>query len=72
MGIIIRSPLKADDIKNLLDGNEFSGIKYIFTEKKGMEMHFDVEGEGDCVNVAKDAIKATDYGKVLYFSVIKK
>lgn len=76
MTIIVKAPLMADKIKELLDGNAFGGVSFAFVEKKGMEMEFRVSGENvetlDVVAIAKNAIKATDYGKGIYFSVIQK
>lgn len=75
MNIIVRTPLMADKIKNLLDGNTFHGMSFVFIDKKGMEMTFRVSGDSieglDVISIVKNAIKATDYGKGIYFSVIK-
>lgn len=76
MNIAIRSPLMAAEIKELLDGNAFDGISFQFLEKKGIEIIFAVSGDGietaDVIAIAKNAIKATDFGKGIYFSVIEK
>ena len=76
MNIIVKAPLMADKIKNLLDGNTFDGVNFVFIDKKGMEMIFSVSGDSievlDVVTITKNAIKATDYGKGIYFSVIQK
>jgi len=72
--IIVKAPLKAENIQQLLDGAEDEGFTFRFVEKKGFEMEFEVTGESfaDPVDVVKALIKATDYGKGLYFSVVIK
>jgi|GEM_PF-1935712 len=74
MNIIIKAPLMADKIKELLDGNSFNGTSFSFVEKKGMDMKFVVECEDlssqDVIDITKKAIKDTDFGKALYFSVV--
>ena len=74
MNIIVRAPLKADDIKQLLDGNSYEGYTFKFIKKTGIDMEFETTGESakDPVDVAKATVKATPYGAALYFSVIKK
>lgn len=76
MNIIVRTPLMADKVKSLLDGNTFNGVTYEFKDKKGMEMTFGVSGDGieniDVILVTKSAIRSTDYGKGINFSVIQK
>lgn len=76
MKIAVRTPLMADKVKTLLDGNTFSGVSYIFEDKNGMEMTFGVSGDGietmDVIAITKSAIRSTDYGKGINFSVIQK
>ena len=74
MSIIVKAPLKADDIKQLLDGNSYDGYAFSFIKKTGIDMEFEVTGESakDPVDVVKAAIRGTDYGSALYFSVVKK
>ena len=74
MNVIVKAPLKAEDIKQLLDGNEYEGYAFQFVQKSGMDMNFAVTGEGskDVVDVVKAVIRATDYGSALYFSIVKK
>ena len=74
MNILVRAPLKADDIKQLLDGNSYDGYTFSFVKKTGIDMEFEITGEGpkDPVDVVKSTIRGTDYGSALYFSVIKK
>lgn len=76
MDIIVKSPLMSEKIKELLDGNSINGVSFAFVEKKGMEMTFSVSGDDieklDVLAITKNAIKATDYGKGLFFSVVLK
>lgn len=68
--IYISSALKQQEIIELLEKLEGT-ISYKFVEKKGIKMTFEVVGAEAQVAVdsAKSAIKATDFGKVLYFQV---
>ncbi len=71
MKIVVKSPLKAQEIAQLLDGHSQDGFSLRYTGKRGMELEF----ETDCTNAnqavaaVKSLIKATEFGKVLYFSV---
>lgn len=73
MNIIVKSALMQDKIKDLLDGGVFDGVIFSFVEKKGMDMTFSASGENidsiDVAAAAKKAIKATEYGKGIFFSV---
>jgi len=62
-----------DKIIETLCANDFDGVSFSFIEKKGMELTFsaacaDAENT-DVVAIVKKAIKATSYGKGLFFSV---
>jgi len=74
MDIIIKSPLMQDKIIDTLSGGTFHGLGFSYMGKKGMEMTFSVTGDGaeteDAVAAAKSAIKATAFGKGLFFSVV--
>ena len=74
MNIVVKAPLKANDIQQLLDGNSYEGYTFRFVKKSGMVMEFEVVGEGamDPVDVVKSTIRGTDYGSALYFSVVNK
>ena len=60
MNIVIKAPLMADKIKELLDSNTFDGARFTFVEKKGMEMTFSVHADNveamDATAIAKNAI----------------
>jgi hypothetical protein len=62
-----------DKITELLDGGVFDGIVFSFIEKKGMALTFHASGDNvetaDVEAIVKKAIKSTDYGKGIYFSV---
>jgi len=76
MNIIVKAPLMADKIKDLLNGGTFDGVLFQFVGKTGMLMTFEASADNiqtlDPAAIAKKAIKATDYGKGLYFSVENK
>lgn len=64
--IYVGSALKQEEIKATLEE-----IGYKFVAKKGIKLSFEHDGMeiADAIAKAKSAIKATSYGKVLYFSV---
>lgn len=68
--IYVASALKQQEIISLLETSD-EGIKYKFVEKKGIKLSFEVDGAEvqEAVDKAKAAIKATDFGKALYFQV---
>ena len=74
MNILVKAPLKANEIQQLLDGTTAEGLTFQFVEKNGMAMEFEVIGEsvGNAIDVVKALIRGTDYGSALYFSVVKK
>ena len=73
MNIIVKTPLMQDKIMELLDGGAFDGVVFSFVEKKGMALTFSASGDNldsiDVEAVVKKAIKSTEYGKGIYFSV---
>lgn len=71
MKIMVQTPLKNREIQELLDGKEIGGTSFAFVEKKGIALVFEVSGtdSDSACTVAKQAIKGTDWGKILYFSV---
>lgn len=69
--IIINSAMKQDNIKELLESLEYEEITYKFKEKKGIQLIFEITGDKEqAIRVAKDTIKSTDWGHVLYFNVV--
>ena len=74
MHIIVKAPLKTDDIQELLDGYSSEGFTFRFESRKGFEMTYEVLGEStaDPTDLAKSLIRSTDYGRGLYISVLKK
>ncbi|MCL2152294.1 MAG: hypothetical protein FWH57_04945 [Oscillospiraceae bacterium] len=73
MNIIVRTTLMQDKITELLDGGVFDGVVFSFIEKKGMALTFHASGDNlemvDVEAIVKKAIKSTEYGKGIYFSV---
>lgn len=74
MKLVIRAPMKGDEICSLLDGYSKDGVKFSFEKKEGITLTFDVQGENtaNACAAAKEAIKATAWGKVLYCSIEAK
>jgi len=71
MKITVRTPMKAIQIQELLDGYQANGISLRFLSKSGICMEFEAEGSDadTVVSLVKSLIKDTDFGKVLNFSV---
>jgi hypothetical protein len=69
--ITINSAMQQENIKALLAAIDQDGITYTFKEKKGIALFFGVTGDKEAaIRLAKDAIKAEDWGRVLYFNVV--
>lgn len=71
MNIIISAPLKRNEIVSLLTSYTENNISFKLVKSTGLKLEFEVEGiDGEAaLSLAKDMIKATDFGKVLYFTV---
>ncbi|WP_207941006.1 hypothetical protein DOK78_001440 [Enterococcus sp. DIV2402] len=68
--ITVSSAMQQENIKKLLESIENEAITYKFKEKKGIQLIFKITGDKDAaIRLAKDAIKAEEWGKVLYFNV---
>jgi chorismate mutase len=68
--ITVSSAMQQENIKKLLESIENEAITYKFKEKKGIQLIFEITGDKDAaIRLAKDAIKAEEWGKVLYFNV---
>ena len=74
MKVIIRAPMKGDEIAALLDGYSEGGTTFTFEKRDGISLTFDVAGDSatDVCAMAKGAIKATPWGKILYYSIEAK
>lgn len=72
MNVIVRTPLKADQIQALLDGYQSDGVSLRFLSRSGISLTFQCEGidSAGAIALVKALIRNTDYGKVLNFSVI--
>lgn len=70
--IYVNCAMSADAVKDLLVNTE-GDIQFEFVEKKGIKMSFNVNTDDldAAVRCAKDIIKSSDVGKVLYFQVTK-
>lgn len=70
--MIISCPIKQDFVIEIVEGIE--KYQYKFESKKGMNLEFSVNTEDidDAIATAKQAIKATEVGAVLYFQISAK
>lgn len=67
--IYVGCAIKQDEIIKTL--NE---LGYSLAKKSGVKMQFDTKSDNiqDAISKAKNAIKATTWGKVIYFTVTDK
>jgi hypothetical protein len=63
--------MKGKEITEILASYAQDGVSFTFLQRSGLHYTFEVEGiEGEeAVGLAKRLIQATEFGKVLYFSV---
>jgi len=69
----IQSPMKRDFFIELLNGQTIDEVTFNLEKEEGMKLFFSYEGDVNldrAIRVAKDHIKTTDYGKVLYYIVM--
>ncbi|NMB18738.1 MAG: hypothetical protein GX984_04710 [Erysipelothrix sp.] len=69
----IQSPMKRDFFIELLNGQTIDEVTFKLEKEEGMKLFFSYEGDVNldrAIRVAKDHIKTTDYGKVLYYIVM--
>lgn len=71
--IYISCGLNQDFVINLLEESKEEGITYKYEGKKGITLSFSVDTEDldKAITVAKQVIKATPIGSVMYFQVTK-
>ncbi len=68
--ITISSPMQQDHIKELLSNYREGDVTFTFCKKEGIKIFFEVTGNpADAVIKAKELIKNTTWGTVLYFQV---
>lgn len=68
--IWINAPVEQPFVISLLDGRTINGNTYKYAGKKGsLKLLFECSGENDPVQTAKQAIKDTQIGSVLYFQI---
>ena len=72
MIITVSTPLKGKEIIELLSDYNENGISFKYISNKGIRYDFEVDGlEKDAaISLVKEIIRATQFGKVLYFSVL--
>lgn len=73
MKISVNTALKQQEIIELLDGNQIDGITYLYKEKKGMNLIFEVDSEdGDkAIKLAKAKIKSAPFGSAILLTIHK-
>jgi len=71
MIVIVNSPLKTENVVEVLDGYDKNGVTYKLIKKEGMKLTFQVEGVDriGAIDLTKKIIRSYDFGKVLYFQV---
>lgn len=71
--IYVSCPAKQDYIIKCLESTKDDGIEFKYVDKKGIKMSFDVNIDDldKAVDIAKKAIKSTEFGSVLFFQVTK-
>lgn len=75
MLIKVKSGLKKDEIKALLEDYSEDGVSFKHLQTKGLIMDFDVEGYPDeetAIKATKKIIKSEKWGAVLYLAVDTK
>lgn len=70
--ITISCAMKQEFIIELLDGKMIDGITFKYEGKSGINLKFscDSEDKESAIKTAKQAIKATEIGSVLYFQIV--
>lgn len=69
----IQSPMKRDWFVEVFDGKTYNDVTYKLEKTDDMKLYFSYEGDVDlerAIRIAKDHIKTTEYGKVLYYIVM--
>lgn len=69
--IVISSPMKRDFFVETLEKYNENGVTFKKVDEKGIKLHFETTAEDEeaAARIAKDVMKATDIGAVLYFQV---
>lgn len=69
--IQVSSPLKRDWMKEFIMDLEYEGKKYGFIKEEKMNLYFDIETNDmdKAIRHLKDSVKASEFGKVLFFNI---
>lgn len=73
--IIVNCALRQDDVIGIVENIQVENDKvFKFLKKQGLQIYFEctLEDEQKAAAIAKQAIKDTEVGKVLFFSVNAK
>ncbi len=70
--ITISCPIKQDFIIETLDDKTIDGIGFTYEGKTGINLRFKITGDDKekAIRIAKETIKATEIGSVLYFQIV--
>ncbi|MGY3750603.1 hypothetical protein [Vagococcus acidifermentans] len=70
--IVVNSPMQQDAIIELLNQYDKDGVSFSYKNKQGIKLFFETNAEDleAAAKLAKEEIKAQEWGKVLYFQVI--
>lgn len=71
MKIAIRSALKKEEIKQLLDGQTIQGITFTHAGTLGADIKFEVDttDQEAAISTAKKTVKSAPFGAAILFSV---
>ncbi len=68
--ILVHAPLKRDYIIELLNNQVIDGVEFKLMARDGMKLKFDHSHDVEtAIQVAKKAIKSSEYGQALFFNV---
>jgi len=67
--VVINAPLQQDKIIDELKNYNKDGVSFRFIEKKAMKLYFEtsLEDQEQAARLARQAIKDTPWGSVMYF-----
>ncbi|KRM73067.1 hypothetical protein [Lacticaseibacillus brantae] len=70
--IVINSALKQDEIKDLLTNYSQDDVTFTFNKKVGIKLYFETSmaDKEAAAALAKQLIKATPWGGVIFFSTV--
>lgn len=72
--IKVSSPLKRDWMREFVTNLEYNGKKYEFVKEEKINLYFEIDTDDydKAIRYLKDSVKASEYGKVLFFNISKE